>query len=44
MKIPRTRPLTLGDRMNFLYPTELIATDNLGYVKVSLEADAEMCD
>jgi hypothetical protein len=29
-QIPRTRPLTLGDRMNFLPLTEPNPTDNLG--------------
>ena len=44
MKIHRTLPLTLEDRMNFLHPTELIATDSLGWVTVSQEVDAEKCD
>jgi hypothetical protein len=30
MQIPRTHPLTLGDRLNFLPLTEPNPTDNLG--------------
>jgi hypothetical protein len=42
--IPRTRPLTLGDRMNFLPKTDPNPTDSLGQVKVSTQRDAERCD
>ena len=34
-QIPRTCPLTSGDRMNFLPLTDHNYTDSLGYVKVS---------
>ena len=43
-QISRTRPLTLGDRMNLLPLTELNSTDNLGQVKVSQQTEAEKCD
>jgi len=42
MQIPRTCPLTLGDRMNFLHLTELNPTHNPGKMKVSHQTDAEM--
>ena len=42
--ISRTRPLTLGDRVNFLPQTDPNPTDSLGQVKVSTQRDAERCD
>ena len=44
MQIPKTCPLTLEDRMNFLPPTELKPINNLGQVKVSQQTDAEKCN
>jgi hypothetical protein len=45
MQIPRTCPLTLVDKVNFLPLTKPNPTDNLGYVKVSQQhIDAEKCD
>ena len=43
-QIPRTCPLTSGDRMNFLLLTEHNYTDSLGYVKVSQQTDDKKCD
>ena len=43
MQIPSTRPLTLGDRMNFLPLTEPNLTDSLGLMKASQQIDAEKC-
>jgi len=43
-QIPRTRPLTLGDRVNFLPLTEANPTHNLGQVKSSQQIDVDKCD
>ena len=43
MQIPSTRPLTLGDRMNFLPLMEPNLTDRLGLMKVCQQIDAEKC-
>jgi hypothetical protein len=40
MQIPRRRPLTLRDRMNFLPLTEPNPTENEGELKVSQHVDA----
>jgi len=42
--IPRTHPLTLWDRMNFLPQTSPYPTDNLGQMKVPQQIDAEKCN
>jgi len=44
MQIPRTCPLNLGERMNFLHLTEPNPTHSLGKFKVSHQTDAEKCD
>jgi hypothetical protein len=44
MKIPSTRPLTVGDGLNFLLLTKSNPTDSLGEVQVSKQIDAEKCD
>jgi hypothetical protein len=43
-RIPRTHPLTLWDRMNFLPQTSPYPTDNLGQMKVPQQIDAEKCN
>jgi hypothetical protein len=42
--IPRIRPLTLGDRINFLSLTEPNPTDSMVKVEVFQHTDAEKCD
>jgi hypothetical protein len=43
-QIPRTCPLTLGDRVNFLHLIETNPTGRLGHVNVSQQRDTEKCD
>ena len=43
-QIRRLRPLTLGDRTNYLSLTESNPTDDLGQVKVSQQLGSENCD
>ena len=44
MQIPRTCPLNLGDRMNFVSLIEPNPTDSLGLEKVSQQTGVEKCD
>jgi hypothetical protein len=44
MQIPRIKPLTVGNMVNFLPLTEHMPIDNLEWVNVSQDVDDEKCD